>query len=88
LINNKRLSEFQVLIMAWAEWKLSAKRMKLIFDCPNQNKVFESADYRIVENKGVIIDEAENRALLMRRSHSTNPVRIAPVGFLWTLTGG
>lgn len=32
--------------------------MKLIFVCPNENKAFESADYRIVENKGVITDKA------------------------------
>ena len=37
--------------------------MKLIFVCPNQGKVFESADYDIIENKGVITDEAGNRAL-------------------------
>jgi hypothetical protein len=37
--------------------------MKLIFGCPNQNKVFETADYRIVENKGVIIDAAGNKVL-------------------------
>ena len=37
--------------------------MKLIFVCPNQNKVFETADYRIVENKGVITDTAGNKAL-------------------------
>jgi len=37
--------------------------MKLIFVCPNQNKVFESADYEIIENRGVITDAAGNRAL-------------------------
>jgi len=42
---------------------MSADQMKLIFVCPNQNKVFETADYRIVENKGVITDTAGNKAL-------------------------
>ncbi|MBI5592510.1 MAG: hypothetical protein HY881_18750 [Deltaproteobacteria bacterium] len=37
--------------------------MKLIFVCPNESKAFESADYRIVENKGVITDAAGNKAL-------------------------
>lgn len=37
--------------------------MKLIFVCPNQNKVFESAEYRIVENRGVATDAAGNRTL-------------------------
>jgi len=42
---------------------MSAKRMKLIFVCLNQKKVFETADYRIVENKGVITDAAGNKSL-------------------------
>ncbi len=37
--------------------------MKLIFVCPNENKVFESADYRIIENRGVVTDAAGNRTL-------------------------
>ena len=37
--------------------------MKLIFVCPNSNKVFESADYRIVDNQGVVTDASGNRAL-------------------------
>jgi len=37
--------------------------VKLIFACPNQNQVFESADYEIIENKGVIIDAAGNKVL-------------------------
>ena len=37
--------------------------MKLIFVCPNENKVFESAVYRIIENRGVIADAAGNRTL-------------------------
>ena len=42
---------------------MSAKHMKLVFVCPNENKAFESADYRIVENKGVITDKAGNKTL-------------------------
>ena len=37
--------------------------MKFIFVCPTQNKVFESADFRILENRGVITDESGNKTL-------------------------
>ena len=37
--------------------------MKLIFVCPNQNKMFESMDYEIIENRGVVIDTTGNKAL-------------------------
>ncbi|MFH0785875.1 MAG: hypothetical protein V2B20_28545 [Pseudomonadota bacterium] len=37
--------------------------MKLIFVCPTQNKVFESADFKILENRGVIRDKAGNKTL-------------------------
>jgi predicted RNA-binding Zn-ribbon protein involved in translation (DUF1610 family) len=37
--------------------------MKFIFVCPNQNKVFESADFSILENRGVITDDAGNKSL-------------------------
>ena len=37
--------------------------MKLIFVCPNENKAFESADYRIIENRGVVTDAAGNKTL-------------------------
>jgi hypothetical protein len=37
--------------------------MKLIFVCPDQNKGFESADYRIFDNRGGIIEAAGNKAL-------------------------
>jgi predicted RNA-binding Zn-ribbon protein involved in translation (DUF1610 family) len=42
---------------------MSAKQMKLIFVCPDQNKGFESADYKIIENRSVIIDGAGNKTL-------------------------
>ena len=37
--------------------------MKYIFVCPNQNRVFESANVNIIENKGVITDNAGNKTL-------------------------
>lgn len=37
--------------------------MKFIFVCPRHNKVFESEDFRILENKGVVTDEAGYRSL-------------------------
>ena len=37
--------------------------MKICFVCPTHNKVFESADFTILENRGVITDEAGNKTL-------------------------
>jgi ribosomal protein L37AE/L43A len=37
--------------------------MNLIFVCPRCQKTFESAAYRIVDNKGVIVDEHGNKTL-------------------------
>lgn len=37
--------------------------MKLIFACPDLNKTFESAHFRVVNNKGVACDDAGNRFL-------------------------
>jgi uncharacterized Zn finger protein (UPF0148 family) len=37
--------------------------MKLVFVCPKRNEVFESADFRIVDNKGVVTDAAGNKTL-------------------------
>ncbi|MGD8520649.1 MAG: hypothetical protein PVF56_05850 [Desulfobacterales bacterium] len=37
--------------------------MKFTFVCPIQNKVFESSDFKIQENRGVITDEAGNKML-------------------------
>ena len=40
-----------------------AKEVKFIFVCPNKNEVFESSDFKIVDNRGVITDDAGNRNL-------------------------
>jgi hypothetical protein len=40
-----------------------AKEVKFIFVCPNKNEVFESSDFKIVDNRGVITDDAGNRTL-------------------------
>lgn len=37
--------------------------MKFLFVCPEENRFFEGADFRIVENRGVITDEAGNKTL-------------------------
>jgi len=42
---------------------MATKDMKFIFVCPIQNKEFESADFRVLENKGVLTDEAGNKTL-------------------------
>jgi len=37
--------------------------MKLIFVCPRQNAVFETGDFRVIDNRGVITDAAGNKRL-------------------------
>jgi len=37
--------------------------MKFLFVCPIKNKVFESADFSILENRGVITDAAGKKTL-------------------------
>ena len=37
--------------------------MKFTFVCPEQNKMFESGDFSIFENRGVIADAAGNKTL-------------------------
>lgn len=37
--------------------------MEFIFICPNENKAFESANFRIMENRGVTTDGAGNKIL-------------------------
>ena len=37
--------------------------MELIFICPQRNMTFESADFNVTENRGVISDAAGNKTL-------------------------
>lgn len=37
--------------------------MKLIFICPDKNEMFESTDFEIIDNRGIITDNSGNRAL-------------------------
>ena len=37
--------------------------MKLIFICPDKNEMFESAEFAIIDNRGVITDTSGNRIL-------------------------
>jgi hypothetical protein len=37
--------------------------MEFLFVCPEENRSFESADLRIVDNRGVTTDLARNRML-------------------------
>lgn len=37
--------------------------MKFLFVCPLESRVFESADFRIIENRGVITDQAGRKVL-------------------------
>lgn len=37
--------------------------ISFIFVCPDKNKVFESSDFKVIQNRGVITDAARNKAL-------------------------
>jgi hypothetical protein len=37
--------------------------MEFIFTCPNRNKTFETDDFSIVENRGVVTDAHGNKSL-------------------------
>jgi len=40
-----------------------AKALNFIFNCPNENKIFESSNFTIRDNKGIAIDETGNKTL-------------------------
>jgi predicted RNA-binding Zn-ribbon protein involved in translation (DUF1610 family) len=40
-----------------------APGMEFIFICPKRNMTFESADFKVTENKGVISDSSGNKTL-------------------------
>jgi len=40
-----------------------AKKVNFIFACPNKNEVFESADFKILDNRGVATDNTGNKTL-------------------------
>ena len=39
------------------------KVIKFIFVCPNKSKVFESSNFRIIDNRGVTTDNTGNKTL-------------------------
>ena len=39
------------------------REVKFVFVCPNENQVFESSDFQIVDNRGVTTDHAGNKIL-------------------------
>lgn len=39
------------------------KETNFIFICPNKNKVFDSSDFEIVDNRGITTDNAGNKYL-------------------------
>lgn len=40
-----------------------AKEVKFIFVCPNKNEMFENSDFKILDNRGIINDDAGNKSL-------------------------
>ncbi len=39
------------------------EEMKFVFVCPTHNKVFESSNFSLRDNRGIITDEAGNKML-------------------------
>jgi len=37
--------------------------MKFVFICPEKNKTFESMDFKVIENRGIITDKTGSRQL-------------------------
>ena len=44
--------------------------MEFLFVCPEENRSFESADFRIVDNRGATTDLAGNRTLDAKAARS------------------
>ena len=42
---------------------MDAKEVKFIFVCPNTNEVFESSNFKIIDNRGIVADDAGNKTL-------------------------
>jgi hypothetical protein len=40
-----------------------ATEVRFIFVCPHKNEVFESSDFKIMDNRGVTTDDAGNKTL-------------------------
>ncbi|MCF8067537.1 MAG: hypothetical protein K9L30_03015 [Desulfobacterales bacterium] len=40
-----------------------AKEVKFIFVCPSKNEIFESSDFKIIDNRGIVTDKAGNKTL-------------------------
>ena len=40
-----------------------SKEVKFIFVCPDKNEVFESSNFKILDNRGVTTDDAGNKIL-------------------------
>ncbi len=40
-----------------------SKEVKFIFVCPNENEVFESSNFKILDNRGVVTDDTGNKTL-------------------------
>ena len=39
---------------------MPTEKLKFIFICPTQNRMFESADFSVLENRGVIVSDNGN----------------------------
>jgi predicted RNA-binding Zn-ribbon protein involved in translation (DUF1610 family) len=43
-----------------------SKEVKFIFVCPDRNEVFESSNFKILDNRGVTTDDAGNKTLFAK----------------------
>jgi hypothetical protein len=42
---------------------MDAKEMKFLFVCPNKNELFASSNFKVIDNRGIIVDKAGNKSL-------------------------
>jgi hypothetical protein len=60
----------QSVTCAWsaerARWKQGATAMNFIFNCPETGRIFETAEFTVIENQGVVIEADGSRRLEAR----------------------
>ena len=42
---------------------MDVKKVNFIFVCPNNNQVFEGSNFKIIDNRGIVTDDAGNKTL-------------------------
>lgn len=42
---------------------MDAKEVKFFFVCPNKNELFAGSNFKVIDNRGIIVDKAGNKSL-------------------------